>query len=799
MLRNYFKVAIRNIMKYKFFSAINILGMTIGVTACLLILLYVMDELSFDRFHARTDRMYQVGLHGRISGQDIRVVNTCPPLAQAMTSEIPDVEAATRIANFYGPVVKLGDKAFTEKRVFYADSNFFSFFSFKLLQGDPQTVLQNPKSVVLTEELANKYFGKEPAIGKLLVIGDTVTYKVTGIAANCPRNSHFIFNMLVSSSSSERLQQQVWLNNFLYTYFILTENGSLENVTNKFDDLVIKYVGPEVEKFMQVTLEQMKKQGGVYGFFTTNIADIHLRATTRDGVEPGGNITHVYFFGTIALFIIVIACINFMNLATARSAGRAKEVGLRKALGSLRIQMIGQFLSESILYSLVAVILSFMACYMLLPLFNELAGKELDMAVLMHPYFVGGLLLLIVVVGIVAGSYPAFYLTSFNAVEVLKGKVRAGMRSKSIRSALVVFQFGISVFLIIFTASVYLQLKYMQERNLGMDKHNILVINNTWRLGNNREAFKNAVAEQTSVTKTSFTNNTFPGVNNTTVFRSVGSDQDHIMGVFYADYDHMDVMRFELKEGRFFSRDFPSDSSAIILNEAAVKEFGMTNPLSEEISYNFDDRPGRLRVIGVLKNFNFESLKEEIRPLAIRLANWGGQLVIRYDGSSAAMVDKAEELWKKYSATEPFEYSFVDEDFDKLFRTEQRMSSIFSILSGLAIFVACLGLFALAAFTSEQRTKEIGLRKAMGASVSNLVVLLSREFTVLVLIAFVPGAAVAWWVIDSWLAGFAYRISVSPWLFVMSGVVMILIAWLTVGYQSIRAASANPVNSLRHE
>lgn len=800
MLRNYFKVAIRNILKYKFYSAINVLGMTIGVTACILIVLYVVDELSYDRFHVNADRMYHVGLHGKIGGQEIRTANTCPPLWRAMADEIPDVESTTRIAEFWGSVVKYGDQAFNEDRVYYADSNFFNFFSFELLSGDPRTALKEPQSVVLTRDMVTKYFGEEQPLGKLMIIGDTVAYKVTGIAENPPGNSHFKFNMLVSSSSVVRLQDQLWLNNYLYTYFILNEHGSLENVERRLADLVIKYVGPEVERFMGVSMDQMAQQGGQYGFFPTKVTDIRLHGTTRDGLEPGGNIVYVYFFGAVALFIIVLACINFMNLATARSAGRAREVGLRKALGSLRIQMIGQFLAESILYSFFAVVLAVAISYVLLPAFNELSGKNLTAEYLMHPYFIGGLVVFVLFVGVLSGSYPAFYLTSFKAVEVLKGKLGAGMKSKGIRSALVVFQFGVSIFLIIFTASVYLQLKYMQERNLGMDKNNVLVVGNTWRLQNNRQAFRNTIEGFSGVEKTSFANNTFPGVNNTTVFKAADSDQDHIMGVYYADHEHADVLHLEMVAGRFFSRDFPSDSTAIILNEAAAREFGWDDPLNEEILYlDNQNAPLRLKVIGVMKDFNFESLKEQIRPLAIRLANWGGDLSVRYHGSPADLVSEIENVWKGYAPSEPFEYYFLDENFDELFRAEQRLGSIFTILSGLAIFVAGLGLFALASFTGEQRTREIGIRKVMGATVSGLVYLLSREFTLLVLMAFIPGALIGWWVVNEWLASFAYRTSISPWLFILSGVAAVVIAWLTVAFQALKAASTNPATALRYE
>ncbi len=799
MLRNYFKVAIRNILKHKFYSAINVLGMTIGVTACILIVLYVVDELSYDRFHAKADRMYQVGLHGKIGGQEVRTTNTCPPLWRAMADEIPDVEATTRVAEFWGSVVKYGDQAFNEDRVFYADSNFFSFFSFELLSGDPRTALRDPQSVVLTQDMVTKYFGEEEPLGKMMIIGDTVAYKVTGIAENPPGNSHFKFNMLVSSSSVARLQDQRWLNNYLYTYFILNEHGSIENVRRGLADLVIKYVGPEIERFMGVTIDQMQQQGGTYGFFPTKVTDIRLYATARDGLEPGGNILYVYFFGAVALFIIILACINFMNLATARSAGRAREVGLRKALGSLRIQMVGQFLAESVIYSFIAVLIAVAASYILLPMFNELSGKNLTTEYLTHPYFIGGLALFVLFVGILSGSYPAFYLTSFNAVEVLKGKLSAGLKSKGIRSALVVFQFGISIFLIIFTASVYLQLKYMQNRNLGLDKNNVLIVGNTWRLQNNRQAFRNAIDGYAGVEKTSFTNNSFPGVNNTTVFKAADSDQDHIMGQYFADHEHAEVLRLEMVAGRFFSRDFPSDSTAIILNEAAAREFGWDDPLKEEVLYLDEGEQERLRVIGIMRDFNFESLKEQIRPLAIRLADWGGDLAIRYHGNPASLISQIESLWKSYAPSEPFEYFFLDENFDELFRAEQRLGSIFTILSGLAIFVAALGLFALAAFTGEQRTREIGIRKVMGATVSGLVYLLSREFTVLVLMAFVPGALIGWWVVNEWLASFAYRTSISPWIFILSGLASVLLAWLTVAFQALKAASTNPANALRYE
>ena len=801
MFRNYVTVAFRNIAKHKFFSAINILGMTIGITACLLIVLWVSDELSYDRFHVDHERIYQVGLHGKIAGQDIRTANTCIPMAPALVTEIPEVEDATRIIPFFGqPAVKFDDKVFAEERVLFADSNFFDFFSFRLLEGDEKTALQEPYSVVLTKKTSEKLFGAASPLGKIITInGNDRSYKVTGLVEEAPSNSHFHFNMLISSESHDQVKNGVWLNNFMFTYLKVRENSSVQAVNAKFPYLVEKYIGPEIERFMGVTIKKMKEQGDDYGYYTTKLSDIHLYSTSQGDIEPGGNITHIYFFGGIGIFILIIACINFMNLSTARSAGRAKEVGLRKTLGSLRNQMIGQFLAESMLYSFFAVALALVACFLLLPSFNLLSGKQLGMEVLSNPVFITSIVALVVLVGLIAGSYPAFYLTSFNVVEVLKGKVKAGMKSKGVRSSLVVLQFFISIFLIIFTVVVYEQIQFMHEKNLGLDKQNVMVLPNMWRLKENKEAFRNGLSARTGIEKLSFTNNNFPGVNNTTVFRAAASEQDHIMGVYYADYDHMDVLKLEMGTGRYFSRDFPSDSSAIILNEAAAKEFGFENPIGEEILFNDDNRKERLKVIGVIKNFNFESFKSQVRPLSIRLSQNANNLLVRYSGDPQKLITDTEKLWKQYAANEPFEYTFLDQEFDELFREEQRMGKIFSIFSGLAIFIACLGLFALAAFTTEQRTKEIGIRKALGATPFSLTIILSKEFTQLVLIAFIPASVLGWYVSNQWLAGFAHRIEINPIVFLLSGVAAIVIAWLTVSYQAIKAAATNPVDSLRYE
>jgi putative ABC transport system permease protein len=746
--------------------------------------------------------MYQVGLHGKIGGQDIHTANTCVPLAEALSREVSAVESSIKIAPYFGEcVIKYEDQAFSEEKVFYSDSNFFDFFTFHVIDGDPASALVEPNSLVLTKSLATKYFGSENALGKLLSVGNSKNlYKVTAITEDCPSNSHFNYTIILSSSSVEYLRSTEWLGNFLYTYFILRDGAQLQEVQTKLRDFVVKNVGPEIERFMGVSIEKMEEQGGAYGYYTTPIVDIHLRSISQDFLEPPGNITYVYFFSGIGLFIILIACINFMNLATARSSGRAKEVGLRKTLGSMRRQLINQFIIESMMYSVITVVASVILCYLLLPQFNVLSGKTLEFALFQSKELIIGLILLVILIGLMAGSYPAFYLTSFNPVEVLKGKLRSGMKSKGVRSTLVVFQFALSIFLIIFTTMVYQQVSFMQERNIGFDKHNIIRLNNAYRLGNDMDAFKNAVDEQTGIIGSSYSNGNFPGGgNNTTVFKIASSEQDHIMTIYQADYEHKDVLKLQIKEGRFFSRDFPSDSSAILINEAAAREFGFTDNAVGETLINNDNGRVELNIIGVYNDFNFESLRNKVRPLAIRLNKRSANLLIRYEGSAPAVLKTIETLWKKHTSNEPFDYKFVDQEYDELFRSDLRMGQVFTLFSALAIFIACLGLFALAAFTTEQRTKEIGIRKALGASTTGLSFSLSKEFTILVIIAFIPAAIIGWFVVDLWLNSFAYRVELSPVIFIASGVLSILVAWLTVSYQAIKAATSNPVESLRYE
>lgn len=802
MLKNYFKVAFRTISKQKFFSIINILGLSVGIAGALFISLYIFDELNYDKFNSKGERIYRVNLHGKLSGQEIYTTNSCPPMYKALVNQIPEVAEATRVRNMGDWIFRNETLAFNEEDIFAADSNFFSVFDFEILYGNPDKALVEPNSIVLSVSLAEKYFrSAEAALDQTLSIGnDKTDYKVTAIVENRRSDSHLKFNAVLSTRSFNWLNNDNWLNNNLFTYYVLNEGASSNDVDSKLEPIMALNVTPIMQQFVGKSLEQFREEGGIYEYTSYPLLDIHLYSEFEDEPEPPGDIAYVYILAGIGSFIILLACINFMNLTTAKSAGRAKEVGLRKTLGSQRNALIGQFLSESMMYSLIASLVALVIVYALMPAFNSLSGKSLSFGGIMEPSILGTFIGVALIVGILAGSYPAFYLTSFKITEVLKGKVRSGMKSGTVRSVLVTFQFWISIVLIICTAIVYQQLEFIQNKSLGLDKDHIIVIEDVSRLENDRVAFKNSITSNSFVSGASFSNNSFPGSNNNTVFKYVGSEQDFLAATYFCDYDHAQAMGLEMVAGRFFSRDFPSDSAVVVVNEAAVKEFGWMNPLEEKIiNFNFDE-PREMEVIGVMKNFNYESLKLNVRPLILLLTKESGRLYVRYQGQKPETVlTSLKDNWDQYANGEPFQYSFLDENYDAEFRAEQRLGQVFTIFTIVAIFIASLGLFGLAAFMAEQRTKEIGIRKAMGASLWTVTSLMSKEFIKLVIIAFVLSIYPAYYIMDQWLNDFAFRIEIGVWVFIISGVTAFLIAYLTVSYQSLKAGMINPVKSLKYE
>lgn len=807
MFGNYLTIAWRILMRQKIYSTINILGLTTGITASLLILVFVADELSYDRFHPDGDRIYRVNFIGKLQDTDMNTAEVGLPMAEALQKEVSGVEAVTRVDKWMTCPVRYEDRAFTEMNFLLADSNFFSFFSYKLLAGNPREALRGPGKIVISETAARKYFnykgtGDLSPLGKMLVIGSegAILAEVTGIAEDSPQNSHLHYDFLMSLPTSGYSNNPIWLNFEVYTYVKLLPGTPVANVQRTMDGFIQKYCAREIQQFLKESLDQFLKQGGRLSFTTQPLFDIHLRSHFQDELEPNGNIEYVYLFSAIALFIVMLACINFMNLSTARSANRAKEIGVRKTVGARRSRLMGQFFTESFLYCVIAVLIAFAFVHVLLAPFNLLSGKHLSVSMLYQPIFLLGFLGLAFFIGLLSGSYPAFYLTAFQPVDVLKGRLRAGSRNSSIRNTLVIFQFCVSISLIISSMMVYFQLSYLQNQDVGFQKENVVGLMHTMNLGKQAEAFKEEVLKYPEFVAASFSSRLPPNVDWGSTFRTETGDENYPMSVVTVDHDHLKTLGLTMVQGRFFSRDFITDSTAVVINETAARQFGLAEPVGSYIRYTGSDAI-KMKVIGVVRDFNFETLKSTIRPMVMFLhtgANW--DIAVRLsEGNTIGKIHKLGEIWKKFAPNSPFEYSFIDQNFDLKFRTEERLSHVILIFTTLAIFIACLGLLGLATFTAEQRAKEIGIRKVFGATVTQVMVLLSKDFVRLILISLVIAIPITWYAINQWLEGFAYRVDFSIPLVIVAGAVAVIVALLTVSWQSMKAALENPVNALKGE
>jgi putative ABC transport system permease protein len=801
MIKNYLTTAFRIMLRQKSYSMINIIGLSLGITASLLIILYVVDELSYDKFHRDADRAYRLSFAGRLEGNDFNGATSPAPVAPAIQAEIPEIEEAVRFGLWRTMPISFEDKAFTEKYFLVADSNFFKFFSFPVIHGDPATALKGVDKVAITQSAATRYFGNENPIGKILLRGsEKKATEVTAVIADAPANSHIQFDMILSGQSWNYMKDGNWTSNNLYTYFRIHPDADINKVKKQLDVMCEKNMGAELEKFLGMTFKEFRAKGNDVGLKTQPMLDIHLRSELSEEMVPGGNIQYVYIFIVIAAFIILIACINFMNLSTARSANRAKEVGVRKTIGAFRSRLIAQFIAESMIYSFISTILALAAMAMLIIPFNELAGKSLTLDLFLNPFFIVAIIAFTFLVGLIAGSYPAFYLTSFKPVDVLKGKVRAGFKNSTLRNTLVVAQFTISIALIIGSLVVYKQLTYMQEKDLGFKKENVIQLLHTWSLEKNAKAFKNELAQHPEFAAASYTNQTPPNITWSNAFRKGGSEQDYLLNVYQADHDQVTVMGFEMVQGRFFSRDFKSDTAAVVLNETAYKLMGFTQMEGSTVINYGSDKQYPMSIIGVVKDFNFETLRNDVKPMAFLLGGEpNGSIAIRLaKGNTVEQLHLLESIWKKYSS-DPFEYSFIDENYDALFRGEQRMSRIILIFTILTIVIASLGLFGLATYVAEQRAKEISIRKVMGASAAQMLVLLSKDFTILISIAFVIAAPLGWYFMNSWLEGFAYHVGIDASIIIIAGVTAMAIALITISFQSVRAARENPVKALKME
>jgi putative ABC transport system permease protein len=807
MIRNYLKIALRYMSRQRGFSLINISGLTIGIACSLIIILYIIDELQYDKFHSDTDRIFRVAFDGRLQGKSLRTTLTGFPVAKALSDEIPEIESTFRMARWATFPVRFQEKTFTEDYLLLADSNLFRFFTFDLIEGHPDSVLKGPRRVVMSESAAKRYFnyqgkGDSSPIGKTLELAQGYVAKVTGIAKDPPVNSHFHFSLILSLSSWENTEPNGWLSGRVITYFKTKTKSSERPLTTKVNDLIRKHASQELQDLRNATVADFNSQGNSLQYFVQSLTSIHLHSNLDEEIESNGSIEYIYLFGCVAAFITLLACINFMNLTTAQSASRAKEVAVRKAIGAQHNRLITQFLLESYFYVFIAVILASVILLIMLAPFNFFTGKQLAFSTLFQPAFIIGISIFVLITGLVAGSYPSFYLTHYSPVEVLKGNLRAKIRSYGIRNALVVFQFLISAGLIIATLVVYRQLQFVQQANLGFDKKNIINLLHTRNLGKDGQKFKDELLSNQEIVAASYCNRLPPNVDWQSVFRPDGMEKDFLLAVYEMDYDHLKTLGYPLVDGRFFSRQYRDDSLKIILNQCAAEKLKMTDFEGKKIFSLYDQPNGRVReVIGILKDFNFQSLRDTIQPMAIVLGNepnW--EMAIRVkEGTMAQSILMIEKLWKKYAPNAPFEYTLLEKNFTEKLGTERRIGLLFLVFTGLAIIIACLGLFGLATFTADQHRKQIGIRKVMGATVGNLVGMLNKDFLKLVLIANLIAWPLTWLVMNQWLQQFAYHITIPWWIFGISGAITVLIAFLSVSFQAFKAASGNPVNSLRNE
>jgi putative ABC transport system permease protein len=805
MFKNLLKHSIRSFKRQRAYIVINILGLAIGIACSLLITIYVMNEASYDNFNLKKDRIFRVILNGKIGGQEITGAYTPAIMGPTLPGEFPEVEDFLRM-NGVGPsVVQYEQHVFTDNDIIQVDSSFFNFFSIPVIKGDPDNLLNSPHKVVVSETTAKKLFGNEDPIDKLIKIGsDTLKYVVSGVMEDVPATSHFEASMLTSFMTSPRSKENVWLNNSFSLYLLLRPNSGPATVDSKFTDLVVKYVGPEVQKYMGATMEEFLKRGYKYRYYLQNLTDIHLDNTIQGGFKAATDPKYLIIFGSIAILIVIIAAINFMNLATAQASRRAKEVGIKKLGGSTRGMLIMQFLSESFILAFVSLIFALVIIKLSLPYFNNLLGTKLTLNLFEAWYTIPALLIFTLIVGVMSGSYPAFFLSSFNPYEVLKGSARNSMSNGKLRRILVVFQFAVSILLIVGTLIMNKQIRYMLNKDVGFNKEQLIVIERAHIVGSKMKSFKESVKALPGVINIS-SSTALPGrTNNNNGYLIEGrKDESYLMTTSWVDYDFLKTYGITLESGRMFNESYTSDQQACIINESAMKNFSITDLEKTRIMRPGESGPEPLSIIGVVKNFNFESLRNPIQPYVLLLQgennNWGYITVRLSPASYSATISAIEKIWKEYSSDAPLQYYFLDEDFELMYNQEKQSAQMAMIFSLLAIFIAALGLFGLTSYTVEQKTKEIGVRKAMGSSIAGIYFQISKEIIVLVSISALIAWPVIYYYAGKWLESFYFKISLGFFSFIAGLTIALGIALITISYRTLKAATVNPARSLKYE
>ena len=799
MFKNNLKIAWRNILKNKGIFTINIVGLALGIGSCLIIMLFVVDELSYDQYNENADEIVNVVFRAKINGEEIKEGAVMAPVGKTLKQEFPEVLDATRIRNIGMPKIIIENESYREDRFAFVDANFFNVFTLPIIDGNTINPLQEPNTAVITKVQAEKFFGATNAIGELFYLEDEEQpYRVTGVIEKMPQNSHFHFDIFASMEGLEQAKSDSWFNGDFFTYLLLEKGSDYKYLETKLPYILEKYMGPMMQEEIGAPFEEFTKENQL-GFRFLPLTDMHLRSDNSpySQLEQGGDIKYVYIFSAVALFMLLIACINFLNLSTATAAKRAKEVGIRKVLGSNKGQLRYQFLSESFIATLIAMVFATILVFGLLPFYNELSGKELQLDFLRQPFVLLVLTLLTFLISLLAGGYPAFFLSSFKPIAALKNKFLGGNNNKGVRSGLVVFQFVVSAVLILATLVVNQQMQYIQNKDIGYDRDQLLVLREAYFLGDQKDAFKNELLKNPKVA--SITNSSSIPAGSTDNYMSqvyIDGEFARRMPVYNIDENYIQTMGMELISGRNFSTKFGADSTNVIINQTAAKVLGFGN---NAIGKTVSDGGGDHKVVGVIKDFHFKSLHQTIDPLFLFYQPMGGLIVKANSTDMAGLIADTEVLWNQFNPDESFGYTLLDESYRQTYVAEQKMGNLLTIFALLTILVACLGLFGLVTFTAEQRFKEIGIRKVLGSSVPEIVAMLSKDFLKLVFLSFFIAFPLGYYLMNKWLEGFAYRIEMQWWLYALAACITILIALATIGWKSLSAATMNPIKALRDD
>lgn len=810
MLKNYFKIAWRNLKKQPFFTSLNVFGLAVGMAGGLLISLYIYDELSFDKMFADADRIHRINVDIKFGGEISILPEVSAPMATTMQKEYPQIELTTRFRNRHSLLIRKNGSELNVKETSTAnvDDTFFDMFGIELLVGDPKTALKEPNTLILTKTAAEKHFKLNEAVGQSVLVNNTETYMVTGVIDDLPKNSflrnHTVFMAMAGYKDAHTGN---WTGNNFPTFVKLLPDAKIENFQVYLESILGKYIIPYVQQYYPgITEEEFIASGNYLNFSTIALTDIRLHSNRYPEFSPNGSIQSVYILSFIAIFLIVLASVNFMNLSTAHSLKRAKEVGIRKTLGSNKMSLIKQFLTESGLISFISLLMALVIAAIAMPYFNDLAGKSISIPYA-NPLFWIILLISAIVLGFFSGIYPAFFMSRFIPSKVLKGKGKSSTGDENIRNSLVIFQFSISVFLIVSTLVVSQQLKFIQGKDLGYTKDRVLIIEDVYAAGNQVKSFKEEIRKLGQVenaTLSGFLPTPSSRSDSSFFIEGVAMQENAVqLQEWKVDYDYVPTLDLEIIAGRNFGQQFSTDSLSMIINESAAAILGVEpqEALGMRISSDLGEEDAKFyTIIGVVKNFHFKSLRESIGALSLSLGDYSNAMAVKLNaGDLSNTIAKIEEKWKKIAPGQPFNYYFMEDSFNKTYEAEQRLGSIFTIFTILSILIACLGLFGLAAFNAEKRSKEIGVRKVLGASVSQITYKLSIDFLKLVGIAIIVSLPLAWYVMNKWLEDFTYRIEIGWGILALATILAVVISIITVSYQSIKAAIANPIKSLRTE